>query len=241
MEEITEERRDRVRLVTLNRPDQLNAFTGEQYARLSELLNRVRDDDTAWAVVITGAGRAFSAGDDLSLFEDAELARRASEAFDELLESLLSFDKPLIAAVNGLAIGFGATFLLHFDAVLASTEARLRYPFSQMGVAPEAASSVLLPRLVGPQRASELLFAAEWIDAQRALELGLFSQLLAPDALIEGALDLAASFCDGPLPALRAAKQLLYHDRREAVLAAHAREMAASIQMAAEAQTSPIG
>lgn len=235
MQELIEERRDRVRLITLNRPDQLNAFTGEQYARLSELLNRVQDDDTTSAVVITGAGRAFSVGDDLSLFEDAELAQRATEAFDGLLESLLTFDKPLLAAVNGLAIGFGATFLLHFDVVLASTAARLRYPFSEMGVAPEAASSVLLPRVVGPQRAAELLFAADWIDAERALELGLFSQLLPPDALLEGAVELATRFSERSLPGLRAAKQLLCHDRREAVEAAHAREMETSLRLASEA------
>lgn len=234
MEELIEERRDRVLLVTLNRPDRLNAFTGEQYARLGELLNRVRDDDTVSAVVVTGSGRAFSSGDDLSLHEDADLARQANVAFDGMLESLLAFDKPLVAAVNGLAIGFGATFLLHFDVVLASTEARLRYPFTEMGVAPEAASSALLPSLVGPQRAAELFFAADWIDADRAFELGLFARLLPADALLEGALDLAARFSERSLPALQATKRLLLHDRRQAVLAAHARETEATARLTAE-------
>jgi len=234
MEELIEERSDRVLLVTLNRPERLNAFTGEQYARLSKMLNRVRDDDSVSAVVITGAGRAFSSGDDLSLHEDAELARQANVAFDALLESLLTFDKPFLAAVNGLAIGFGATFLLHLDVVLASTEARLRYPFTEMGVAPEAASSVLLPSLIGPQRAAELLFAADWIDAERAFELGLFARLLPPEGLVEGALELASSFSERSLPALRATKQLLLHDRRQAVEAAHARETEATIRLTSE-------
>ena len=92
MEELIEERYDRVRLVTLNRPERLNAFTGEQYAGLSNLLNRLRDDDSVSAVVITGAGRAFSSGDDLSIYEDEEVARRATEAFEALMESLLEFD-----------------------------------------------------------------------------------------------------------------------------------------------------
>jgi len=201
---------------------------------MAEMLNRVRDDDAVSAVVITGAGRAFSSGDDLSFYEDPEFARLAGLAFDSLMESLVTFDKPLLAAVNGLAIGFGATFLLHFDVVLASPEARIRYPFTEMGTAPEAASSILLPRLVGTQRAAELLFAAEWINAERALELGLFAHLLPPEALVDGALKLAADFSERSLPALRAAKQLLLHGRRQDIEAAYARETEAAGRLSSE-------
>ena len=227
MEELIEERRGRVLVATFNRPDRLNAFTGEQYGRLGALLSRAREDDEISVVLVTGTGRAFSSGDDLSLYEDPALAEEANEAFNAMLESLLSFDKPLVAAVNGLAIGFGATLLLHFDVVLASTEARLRYPFSEMGVPPEAASSVLLPSCVGPQRAAELLFGADWIEAERACELGLFARVLPPDELVPAALDLATHFSERPLAGLQVAKRLLLHDRREAVEAAHARETAA--------------
>ncbi|MAI77662.1 MAG: crotonase [Deltaproteobacteria bacterium] len=224
MSELIEESLGRVRLVTLNRPKQLNAFTGEQYERLADCFKRWRADDSVSVVVITGAGRAFSSGDDLSLQENPDSIAHATKAFDALLEELLVFDKPLLAAVNGLAIGFGATFLLHCDVVLGSTEARLRYPFSEMGIPPEAGSSVLLPGLVGPQRAAELLFAADWIDAERALKLGLLARVLPAEELVEEAMSLATHFSERSLEGLRLAKRLLLHDRRDAVFAAHRRE-----------------
>ena len=222
--ELLEEEIGRVRWVRFNRPDRLNAFTGDQYVRMNDLLTRVRDDDRVSVVLITGEGRAFSSGDDLSLHDDPELAREASVAFDALMKTLASFDKPLLAAVNGLAIGFGATFLLHCDVVLASTEARLRYPFSEMGVPPEAASSVLLPGLVGPQRAAEILFEADWIDSTRAHEWGLFAHVFPPEKLREESLAMAKRVSERSLFGLQAAKRLLLHERRAQVEAAHARE-----------------
>ena len=238
MDELLEEGLGRVRLVTLNRPDRLNAFTGDQYVGLNDLLVRVRGDDDVSVVLITGSGRAFSSGDDLSLYEDPELGREASVAFNMLMETLADFDKPLLAAVNGLAIGFGATLLLHCDVVFASTEARLRYPFSEMGVPPEAASSVLLPGLVGPQRAAELLFEADWIDAARAYELGLFAHVVSSGKLLEESLGFAKRVSERSLFGLQAAKRLLLHDRRAAVKAAHARETEAVQGMVSESEES---
>ena len=238
MDELLEEQTGRVRLVTLNRPDRLNAFTGDQYDRMTDVLGRARKEDDVSVVLITGAGRAFSSGDDLSLYDDPGLAREASVAFDALLTTLTDFDKPLLAAVNGLAIGFGATFLLHCDVVLASTEARIRYPFTEMGVPPEAASSILLPALVGPQRAAELLFEADWVDAHRAHELGLFARVVSPESLLEESLELAKRVSERSLSGLQAAKRLLLHDRRDAVQAAHARETEAVQSLVSESEES---
>jgi enoyl-CoA hydratase/carnithine racemase len=223
--ELQEERRGRVMLATLNRPAKLNAFTPEQYDRLRELLDRVRDDDSLSALVITGAGRAFSAGADVSLLGgDPSAGQRASEAFTPLLRALAGFDKPLVAAVGGLAVGFGATLLLHCDVVLASTRARLRYPFTELGLSPEAGSSYLLAAQVGAQRAAELFFEADWIDAERAEALGLVARLVPHDELVEHAVGLAQRYAERPLPALRATKGLLLDGRRAALEDAWARE-----------------
>jgi len=234
MDELVEERRERVLLVTLNRPKRLNSFTPAQYTRLADVLNRARDDDSVSALVITGAGRAFSSGADLSIFEDPELAERAVETFGTMLEALTSFDKPLLAAVNGLAVGIGATLLLHCDIVLACPDTRLRYPFSEMGVPPEAGSSYLLPMQVGWQRAAELFFDAGWVESAHALELGLVSRILPPEELVDSAIERATEFSKRSLPALRAAKSLLLEHRREAVQSALARETEHSRRLSAD-------
>ncbi len=214
-----------VRLLTMNRPEKRNAFDHRLYCDLRDALRAARGDDDVHVVVLTGAGRGFSAGQDfaeMSAPPDGE-----PHGFPSFLDTLCEFDKPLLAAVNGAGSGLGLTMLLHCDVVYMAESARLRCPFVTLGVVPEAASSFLLPLVVGFQRAAEILYTAEWIDSARAVELGL-ARLRLPDAeLLPATLARAAEIAAHPPRAVRHTKQLLLATRADAVRAARAREDAA--------------
>jgi enoyl-CoA hydratase/carnithine racemase len=226
---VTLQREGRVGLVTLNRPEKLNAFGAEQYDALCDIFERTLADDGVGAVVITGAGRAFSAGADMSLLGSGtagdDTVQRAGVAFDRLLDGIGAFEKPLLAAVNGLAVGVGATLLLHCDVVFAAESAKLRFPFTALGLVPEAGSTHLLPLLVGPQRAAELFFSAEWIDAAYARELGIVRRVVPDAELVDATLERARELAAQPVGALRATKRILLDSRRAAVEAAREREL----------------
>jgi enoyl-CoA hydratase/carnithine racemase len=218
---------DGVRLLTLDRPGALNAFDSPLYRAAGAALDAARRDEAVRVAVITGAGRAFSAGQDLD-----ELARLAAgepidSGFPVLLDALQAFDKPLVAAVNGAAVGIGFTMLPHCDLVLAAETARFRTPFAEMGVPPEAASSYLFPARMGWQRAAEVLFTSPWLSAADAVECGIALRVVAGDDLLPEALALAGSIATAPLAALRAIKATMLAGRAEAVAAARAREEAA--------------
>src|SRR4029453_2367677 len=196
-ETVLEERDAAVLLLPLNRPRQRNAFNRQMWHELRDALAAAQDDPAVRAVVVTGAGRAFSAGQDLS-----EMAGGGGEpGFGAFMDRLCHFDKPLLAAVNGVGVGIGLTLLLHCDVVYIAAGTRLRPPFVTLGVVPEAASTYLLPATIGWQRAAELLFTADWIDAARAVELGIASRVCAPDALLPAVRAIAARI---PAPPARA-------------------------------------
>lgn len=168
------EQRDegKVRTLTLNRPDRLNAFTASSYQLLASMLDDAAAADDVAVVLLTGAGRAFCSGVDLSALSDAEdRPAEFGDAFDTLLENLLALPKPLVAAVHGVAVGIGFTLLLHCDVVLVADDTRLRAPFTQLGTAPEAGSS-WLPQVVGAQRAAELILTSRWLEAGEAVDWG---------------------------------------------------------------------
>src|SRR5262245_2963573 len=168
--------RDRgVAVVTMNRPRQRNAFNLRMWIDMRDTLRELLDDGTVRAVIVTGAEGAFSAGQDLG--EMTTAGPEALEGFPRFMDVLCVFDKPLLAAVNGVGVGIGLTLLLHCDVVYIAEGARLRAPFVTLGVVPEAASSYLLPVTLGWQRAAEVLFTADWITAARAVELGLASRV----------------------------------------------------------------
>jgi enoyl-CoA hydratase/carnithine racemase len=158
-------------------------------------------------VLLEGAGRGFSSGVDLAAL-DTELDA-LTEGFDELLEALICFSKPLVAAVHGVAVGFGATILLHCDIVVVADTARLRFPFTALGTAPEAASSALLPRIVGMQRSADLLLTSRWITGEEAADMGLASRVFPEDALHSEARAISHTLAGLPSPALVAAKRLM--------------------------------
>jgi enoyl-CoA hydratase/carnithine racemase len=221
------EDRGTVRVVTLDRPQVLNAFDSNLYRATAQALEAARRDDGVHVVVLTGAGRAFSAGQDLKEMARVAAGEQVDSAFPQLLDALGTFDKPLVAAVNGVAVGIGFTMLPHCDLVLAAEEARFRVPFSEMGVPPEAASSLLFPERMGWQRAANLLFTSAWLSAPEAVEHGIVLRVVPGGDLLDEALALAERVAATPLPALRAIKSTMLAARQPAVAAARQREDAA--------------
>lgn len=219
-------------VLTLARPEQLNAFTVTMARELEIAFREVRTDDAVRAVVVTGSGRAFCAGMDLSaqgnVFGLDETADPTAEDMRERLNeppfqdgvrdtggkvtlAIYECDKPVIAAINGAAVGIGATMTLAMDIRLASTTAKIGFVFGRLGIVPEAASSFFLPRLIGLQKSLELVYAADILTAQQALETGLLRSIHEPEDLVESARQLALSFVQGRSPAaLAMARRLLY-------------------------------
>jgi enoyl-CoA hydratase/carnithine racemase len=219
--------RDGVRLLTLDRPQALNAFDTPLYRATAAALEAALSDDAVKVVVITGAGRAFSAGQDLDEMARLAAGEAVESGFPALLDALQAFDKPLVAAVNGPAVGIGFTMLPHCDIVLASERARFRTPFAEMGVPPEAASSLLFPARMGWQRAAEVLFTSPWLSAAEAVDCGIALRVVPSERLLGEALALAGEIAAAPLAALRAIKATMLAGRADAVAAARAREEAA--------------
>jgi enoyl-CoA hydratase/carnithine racemase len=219
---VLEERQDGVLVLTLNRPARRNAFNDQQYDDLREALAEAQADDRVRVALVTGAAGAFSAGQDIT-----EMGK--GRAFTPFVDQLSAFDKPLLAAVSGVAVGIGLTMLLHCDVVYVSENARLRAPFVSLGLVCEAGSSLLLSSLVGPQRAAEVLFTGRWIPAREAVELGLAVAVVPGEQLASSALAKAKEIASQPLGALRAVKQLLAAARADALRQAREREDAAQI------------
>lgn len=192
----------------LNRPEKRNAITFAMYDTLWDALVRAEADDSVRAILLSGAGASFTAGNDLMDFVSRPLSA-GDHGPARFIRLLPKIHKPLIAAVHGSTVGIGVTMLLHCDLVLAARSARLSMPFVKLGLVPEAGSSLLLSRLVGQQRAAELLFLGAPFDAATALNLGLVNRVVEDDVLLEEARTLARAVAEQPPGALRATKQLL--------------------------------
>ncbi len=220
---------NRVRTLTLNRPEALNAFNEVLYdATTDALLTAASDPDVA-VVLITGAGRAFSAGQDLNEMQaritDPDFAT-GRHGFPGLIGALADFPKPLICAVNGVGLGIGTTILGFADLAFMSTAAKLKCPFTSLGVAPEAASSYLLPQLMGRQNAAWMLMSSEWVDAEEALRMGLVWKVSSPDELLTDTRRHAEVLASRPISSLMAVKQTITEPHRDQIAAATARENA---------------
>jgi enoyl-CoA hydratase/carnithine racemase len=224
-ETILEEHGDGVLVLTMNRPKQRNAFNSRMWHDFRDALADAQDAPAVRAVVVTGRDGAFSAGQDLG-----EMTSGEDPGFRGVMDRLCSFDKPLLAAVNGVGVGFGLTLLLHCDVVYVAEGARLRPPFVTLGVVPEAASSYLLPVTIGWKAAAEVLFTADWIDAAQAVRLGLASRLCAPDELLPAVRAVAARIAAQPPQSVRHTKRLLMATRDDQIRAAREREDAAFVE-----------
>ncbi|MFH1486047.1 MAG: enoyl-CoA hydratase-related protein [Chloroflexota bacterium] len=217
-ETLTLEKADGIATLTLNRPDRLNALTVQMADELLSAFRKVDADDEIRVLVITGAGRAFCAGADVNRFAAAVEARRRGEHRPPYLASIVGngpiimqeMGKPIIAAINGPAVGFGCTLALACDIRIASQEATMGAVFARVGLTPEYGSTFNLPRLVGIAKACELVFTTKIIDAKEAKEIGLVNQVVPAAELLKVTREMALTIAEMPPVAIRLAKRGLY-------------------------------
>jgi len=223
---------DGILTVTLNRPDKLNAFTVTMANELVDVFRQVRGDDAVLAVIVTGAGRAFCAGMDLSVegnvfgldesltptledldqrFEDPQMVNDVRDTGGRVSLSIFNCDKPVIAAINGPAVGIGATMTLAMDARLASDKARIGFVFGKIGIVPEACSTWFLPRLVGVSTALDWVYSGDIITAEQARDAGLVRDVVPAEELLDAARALARRYTENRSPVATAiARRMLF-------------------------------
>jgi enoyl-CoA hydratase/carnithine racemase len=206
------------------RPQKKNAITGAMYEALIEAFDMAERDPEIGALVMSGKGGVFTAGNDIGDFLAVALHETGEFPAWRFVSKVAEFEKPLIAAIDGLAIGVGTTLCFHCDLVYATPEARFQMPFVNLGLVPEAGSSLLAPQRFGRARASELLLLAEPFGADRALELGLINAVLPQSELMAHAMSKAAALAAKPRAALLATRRLMRGDP-EALKAQMAAEM----------------
>jgi 2-(1,2-epoxy-1,2-dihydrophenyl)acetyl-CoA isomerase len=207
---------DGVAFVTLDRPDVLNAFDEVLGRELLDVIGAASSNEEIRCIVMTGAGRAFSAGEDLGALMSHYEAGRApdhaailSARYNPLIRALRGAPKPIVAAVNGVAAGAGASIALACDFRVASQNAKLVFAFTKVGLVPDSAAAWLLARMVGEATALELVTTGRTVTADEALKLGLFTSVVAPDELDDSARALATGLARGPVLALALTKKLV--------------------------------
>jgi len=207
--------------LSLNRPEKKNALTSAMYVALHQQLELARTDSSVRVVVLKGEGGIFTSGNDLLDFRrtlESGIAISETSAL-RFMHALLDFPKPVVASVEGMAIGIGATLLLHCDLVVAADNSRFHLPFLQLGLVPEYASSYLLPRLAGRAKASRYLMLCEPFDAHTAHELGLVSHVCKAAELDATTNAITSQLAALPAAALRASKALINNEERKKMLA----------------------
>jgi len=225
---------DRILTLTLNRPEQLNSFTVEMANELVDAFTRASEDDAVGAIVVTGSGRAFCAGMDLtkpgnvfgldetqrpsnedmrSHLEDPAIFQGVRDTGGRVVLAIFACKKPVIGAINGPAVGIGATMTLPMDIRLASEKARIGFVFGKIGIVPEACSSWFLPRIVGLSQALEWTYTGDIFDGAEAKRAGLVRSVHAPEDLLPAALKLARSFVENRSPvSIALTRQMLYRN-----------------------------
>jgi 2-(1,2-epoxy-1,2-dihydrophenyl)acetyl-CoA isomerase len=204
---------DGIGVLTLNRPEKRNALDGTMRAEIADVVSRVRQDGAVKALLLTGAGGAFCAGGDLAALEEARqdlhAARERIRALHVWLPELINLEKPVIAAVDGPAFGAGFMLALAADFVLASPRARFCAVFARIGLVPDLGAFWMLPRILGLQRAKELVMTARTVDVEEAKVLGIVLEIHPQDALQDRAMEFAARFREAPTAALGMAKHAM--------------------------------
>jgi enoyl-CoA hydratase/carnithine racemase len=214
MSDIVTERSGNILSIQLNRPAKKNAMTSIMYITMAELLNGAAKDDQIRVVLWHAAGNSFSAGNDIEDFVKNPPGQGESPQA-QLIYALINFEKPLIAAVQGAAIGGGTTMLAHCDFVYAGESAKFQLPFVNLALVPEFGSSYLLPLRFGYTRAAELILLGKAFDATRAAELGLVTQVVSDQSLLATATETARALAAKPAAAVQAAKRLMKRPLRE--------------------------
>jgi len=229
-ESLLTENRDGVLIVRLNRPERKNAINNEMWWAIRDSFLAASEDNGVACVVICGEGENFCAGVDLSSFSETQPGEE--HPFDVAARTVAEFDKPLVAAAKGAAVGGGATVLFHADIVYVGESLRLRLPFASLGLAPEWASSYMLQANIGAQRAAELFYTAEWIDADKALHYGIAADVLPDSSLFDHALAKAHEIAQWPVSSLKEIKSCLRMHHRQAIDAALEAERAGMSRLA---------
>jgi enoyl-CoA hydratase/carnithine racemase len=226
--------RGHVRIVTFDRPEARNAFDVAMYRATADALAQARDDNNIRAVVLTGAGTAFSAGQDLNemrAFASGTAEADGATGFPVLLDIVQSLPKPLLAAVNGVAVGLGFTLLAHCDLVVVADDARFKVPFTELGVPAEAGSTYLFPMRMGWQRAAQVLFTSAWLTARDVVEAGLAVEQCPGDDVLDRTLLLADHIASLSPDSVQAIKRLMVEAQLPHVVAARRREEAAFAEL----------
>ena len=228
------EDRGHVRVLTFDRPEARNAFDVAMYRAVADALGAAQGDVDVHVVVLTGAGTAFSAGQDLNemrAFAEGTAETDGASGFPVLLDIVQSFPKPLLAAVNGVAVGLGFTILAHCDLVFVADDARLKVPFTELGVPAEAGSTYLFPARLGWQRAARILLTSEWVSAEEAVEYGLAIEHCAAGALLNRTLVVADQIASLSPDSVQAIKRLMVEAQLPQVVEARRREEAAFAEL----------
>ena len=224
---------DSILTLTLNRPDHMNSFTVEMAGELIAAFNRASDDDDVAVIVVTGAGKAFCAGMDLNTegnvfglnenlnptmddmhnkLDDPEIVEGVRDTGGQVTLAIYDCKKPIIAAINGAAVGIGASMTCAMDIRLASEKARIGFVFNKIGITPEACSSWFLPKIVGMSKALEWCYTGDILDAETALQGGYISSISAPEDLMNDAYTLAAKIAKHSPVALALTRQMMYRN-----------------------------
>jgi len=209
-----------VALLTLNRPERLNAWNTQMAAEIGSALSNAETDDQVRAVVITGSGRAFCAGQDLSEGEDTFAETPETNSQEQGMPTTMPWDvsKPVVAAINGHAVGVGLTFPLTCDLRFVSEDAKLQFAFVRRGIAPELGSSKLLSRMVGLQVASDLLMSGRFFSGEEAKQIGLAAKALPPGEVLKAALDWAQDVAANTAPvSVAVTKKMMWENLRPEV------------------------
>lgn len=202
---------DGVAVVTLNRPEKLNPLSMQMLGELLTAFTALRDDAAVKVVVLTGAGKAFSAGGDINdmLGGKLQLDYVAGRTLGKTILAIQGLEKPVICALNGIAAGGGAGLVLACDVIYASEKARFSEIYANIGMVPDCGNLWLLPRVVGPHKAKELCFTAEIIDAQELYRLGIAQRLFSPEELMPKVMEFAQRLAAGPLLSYKMTKTLI--------------------------------
>jgi enoyl-CoA hydratase/carnithine racemase len=219
MEEIVTAHSGSILRVQLNRPTKRNAMTSAMYLSLASIFNETANDENTRVVLWHGAGDSFCAGNDIDDFlKNPPGSGESPQA--RLMEALLNFDKPLVAAVHGAAIGGGTTMLLHCDFIYAGESTKFQMPFINLAVVPEFGSSCFVPSRIGHLRAAELILLGISFDGRRAAELGLVTEVVSDKDVLARATETARKLATKPAAALQASKRLMKQPLRDQIRAA---------------------
>ena len=221
MSEVEVSHEGRVQIIRFNRAEKKNAITRAMYKTMADAMNAADNDADIGVTLFAGQPEVFTSGNDLKDFLAVATGAEHGGEVGEFLLALATGKKPLVAAVDGLAVGVGCTMLLHCDLVYASTRAWMQTPFVDLGVIPEAGSSLLAPRLMGSQKAFELLAMGERFDARRAESAGLINEVLDPAELESRAMEMAVRLSKKPPQALEISRNLLRGNRDDIVERIH--------------------